>query len=71
MLQYKDPNIAKTMPDGLAVLAVLVKTGRTHPELKKVCEQLSCIRYKSDTVHGQNTIDINKVIPGELTQVHY
>jgi len=62
--KYGDPTAAMTKPDGLAVLAILVKTGKTHPELRKVCDQLQYVRYRGDMVHSQQVLDLARIIPG-------
>ena len=56
--------MAMTKPDGLAVLAILVKTGKTHPELRKVCDQLQYVRYRGGMVHSQQVLDLARIIPG-------
>ena len=63
LFQYKDPTFASTQPDGLAVLAIFVKTGKAHSEFKKLSEYLSYVPYKNDMIHVQQTVDPTKIIP--------
>ena len=52
--------------DGVAVVAIFVKTGKTHVEMKKLCEFLSLVKNKGEAIHVQENLDLSKIIPGRI-----
>ena len=44
--------------DGVAVVAIFVKTGKTHVEMKKLCEFLSLVKNKDEVIHVQENWDL-------------
>ena len=50
--KYGDPSVAVDKPDGLAVLGMFIKTGKSHPE---ICHAQRCLDEEQQctgTRHG-------------------
>jgi len=70
--KYGDPSIAVDKPDGLAVLGMFLKAGKEHPELEKICRNLSVIANKDKSMtRDEDFIDPTKYLPGNQTFFTY
>ena len=70
--KYGDPNVAVDKPDGLAVLGMFIKTGKTHPEFETLCANLKEIQTKGSSIQLQETLNPANCLPGILISLkHY
>merc|ERR1711970_48218 len=69
--KYGDPAIAVDKPDGLAVLGMFIKTGKSHPEFEKLCENLNMIQLKNDSLQLQEQINPMNCLPKDKTFFTY
>ena len=63
--KYGDPSVAVDKPDGLAVLGMFIKTGKSHPEFEKLCNNLKHIQSKDSTLELQETLDPANCLPSK------
>ncbi|XP_078052201.1 carbonic anhydrase 1 [Augochlora pura] len=56
---------AAKAPDGLAVLGVFLKVGKTHQEMDKIARLLPYVSHKDEVVEIAEFIDPGKLLPGE------
>ena len=61
--KYGDPSVAVDKPDGLAVLGMFIKTGKSHPEVAKLCQNLKHILTKDKSVELQKMLDPTNLLP--------
>ena len=61
--KYGDPAVAVDKPDGLAVLGMFIKTGKSHPEFEKLCENLNMIQLKNESLQLQEQINPMNCLP--------
>jgi len=69
--KYGDPAIAIDKPDGLAVLGMFVKTGRSHPEFEKLCDNLNEIPYRNDSLQLQEKLNPMNCLPKDKSFFTY
>jgi len=69
--KYGDPSVAVDKPDGLAVLGMFIKTGKSHPEFEKLCNNLKHIQTKDSTLQLQETLDPANCLPKSKTFFTY
>ncbi|XP_034946623.1 carbonic anhydrase 2 isoform X2 [Chelonus insularis] len=63
--KYRTFAEAAKAPDGLAVLGVFLKVGKTHDELDKICRLLPYVSHKDEVVGIVDSIDPNKLLPDD------
>ena len=66
--KYGDPSVAVDKPDGLAVLGMFIKTGKSHPEFEKLCQNLKTILTKDKSVELQEMLDPTNLLPSNETK---
>jgi len=69
--KYGDPSVAVDKPDGLAVLGMFIKTGKSHPEFEKLCQNLKHILTKDKSVELQEMLDPTNCLPNDKTFFTY
>ena len=67
--KYGDPSVAVDKPDGLAVLGMFIKTGKPHPELDQLCQNLMHIDTKNTNLKTPDMLDPTKILPGDNYQI--
>jgi len=69
--KYGDPAVAVDKPDGLAVLGMFIKTGKSHPEFEKLCENLYEIKMKNESIQIQEQLNPANCLPKDKTFFTY
>lgn len=70
--KYGDPSQAVDKPDGLAVLGMFLKEGKSHGELEKICRNLATVSTKDKSVtKDEDFLDPTKFLPGNKTFFTY
>jgi len=69
--RYSSPGEAFDMEDGLAVLGMLIKIGKHHPEMDKICKKLSEIQNPYEKTQLEEEFDIEKLLPEDRSFFTY
>ena len=70
--KYGEPSSAADKHDGLAVFGMFLKAGKEHPELEKICRNLSDIATKDKSLtREEDLIDPTKYLPSNQTFFTY
>jgi len=69
--KYGDAGVAVDKPDGLAVLGMFIKTGKHHPAIEKICENLKHVQKKNKTVELQDLLIPSNLLPNDKTFYTY
>ena len=69
--KYSSAGEAFEKPDGLAVLGMFLKVGKTHPELEKVFSKLKDLDQVYDTTSLDELLEVDKILPADKSYFTY
>ena len=69
--KYSSAGEAFEKPDGLAVLGIFLKVGKTHPELEKVFSKLKNLDQVYDTTSLDELLEVDKILPADKSYFTY